>query len=75
MFITIQNDDSKFQYDTNNIKDEKQRIAANAIVHKVANLEVINEALNIASQAHRVALDKLLSECDEAKVEQPDSKA
>ena len=59
-------------FETNDIDDEKKRNTAHTIIHKVANLEIINEALMFASKAHRSTLEGLLMGCEDAKIDPQD---
>ena len=69
MKVTIEkNEGDRLDYETNNISDDTKRLTANAIIHKVAALDIVTEALNFASQAHRASLDKLLTDCKESQV-------
>ena len=70
MIITVKKDDGELVYDVNKIKDEGKQNEARVIISKVGSLEVILEALTFASATHRANLEKLLDECDEAKVEE-----
>ena len=71
MIITIRNEDVETIFDINNIADEQVKQEATVIVQKVGNLQVIIEALDFASRAHRSGLEELLKGCDEAKLEEP----
>ena len=70
MIITVKKDDGELVYDVNKIEDEGKQNEARVIISKVGSLEVILEALTFASATHRANLEKLLDECDEAKVEE-----
>ena len=70
MIITVKKDDGELVYDVNKIEDEGKQNEARVIISKVGSLEVILEALTFASATHRTNLEKLLDECDEAKVEE-----
>ena len=69
MIISIANEDGTTSYDVNNISDDAVKQEASVIVQKVGNLQVIIEALDFASRAHRGNLETLLLERDEAIVE------
>ena len=69
MIISINNDDGTTSYDVNNISDDGVKQEATVIVQKVGNLQVIIEALDFASRAHRGNLETLLLGRDEAIVE------
>ena len=69
MIITIKNDKGETTYDVNNIKDEAKQGEARVIVQKVGTLEVIIEALSFTTATHRVNLEKLLGDSEEAIVE------
>ena len=66
MIITINNDDGTTSYDVNNINDDGVKQEATVIVQKVGNLQVLIEALDFASRAHRGNLEELLKGRDEA---------
>tara|TARA_B100001939_G_scaffold6498_1_gene6029 strand:- start:2214 stop:2462 length:249 start_codon:yes stop_codon:yes gene_type:complete len=69
MVITIRNDEGvETNFDINLIGDEQKKQEATVIVQKVGNLQVTIEALDFASRTHRANLEKLLLECDEAKL-------
>ena len=69
MKVTIEkNEGDRLNYDTDNISDNTKRLTANTIIHKVAALDIVTEALNFASQAHRASLDKLLLDCEESQI-------
>jgi len=69
MIISINNDDGTTSYDVNNISDDGVKQEATVIVQKVGNLQIIIEALDFASRAHRGNLESLLVEREEAIVE------
>jgi len=69
MIVSITNDDQTTAFDITAIADEQVKQEATVIVQKVGNLQVIIEALDFASRAHRSGLEELLKECDEAIVE------
>ena len=69
MIISINNDDGTTSYDVNNISDDGVKQEATVIVQKVGNLQIIIEALDFASRAHRGNLEALLVGRDEAIVE------
>jgi len=69
MIISIANEDGTTSYDVNNISDDAVKQEASVIVQKVGNLQVIVEALDFASRAHRGNLEALLVEREEAIVE------
>jgi len=71
MIITISNEDVETIFDINNIADEQVKQEATVIVQKVGNLQVIIEALDFASRAHRSGLEELLKGCDEAQIKEP----
>ena len=69
MIITIKNEEGEISYDVNNIKDEGKQGEARVIIQKVGTLEVITEALSFTTATHRVNLEKLLGDSEEAIVE------
>jgi len=69
MIITITNEDVVTNFDVNNISDDGVKQEATVIVQKVGNLQIIIEALDFASRAHRGNLEALLVGRDEAIVE------
>ena len=69
MIITIQNDEGVTSYDVNQIEDEQIKNNARITINKVSTLEVLLEALNFASSAHRGNLETLLKDTPEAVVE------
>ena len=69
MIITIKNEEGETNFDINNITDDVVKQEATVIVQKVGNLQVIIEALDFASRAHRGNLEDLLKSRDEAVVE------
>jgi len=69
MIVSITNDDQTTAFDITAIADEQVKQEATVIVQKVGNLQVIIEALDFASRAHRSGLEELLKGCDEAIVE------
>jgi hypothetical protein len=66
MIITIKNEEGETNFDINNISDDVVKQEATVIVQKVGNLQVIIEALDFASRAHRGNLEELLKGRDEA---------
>ena len=66
MIITIKNKEGETNFDINNISDDVVKQEATVIVQKVGNLQVIIEALDFASRAHRGNLEELLKSRDEA---------
>ena len=71
MIISIINKEGKeIAFNIDNINDDNKKKAANAIVRKVATLEILNEALSITNHTHRLTLENLLMDCDEAKIEE-----
>ena len=68
MIITITNEDVVTNFDVNNISDDTVKQEATVIVQKVGNLQIIIEALDFASRAHRGNLEDLLKSRDEAIV-------
>ena len=66
MIITIKNKEGETNFDINNISDDGVKQEATVIVQKVGNLQVIIEALDFASRAHRGNLEELLKSRDEA---------
>ena len=69
MITTMKNDKGETAYDVNNIKDEAKQGEARVIIQKVGTLEVITEALSFTTATHRVNLEKLLGDSEEAIVE------
>ena len=69
MIITIKNEEGETNFDINNITDDGVKQEATLMVQKVGTLQVIIEALDFASRAHRGNLEALLKERDEAVVE------
>ena len=69
MIISIQNDEGVTSYDVNQIEDEQIKNNARVTISKVGTLDVILEALNFASTAHRGNLETLLKDTPEAVVE------
>ena len=69
MIITINNDDGNTSFDVNNISDDTVKQESTVIVQKVGTLQVVIEALDFASRTHRVNLEELLKDRDEAIVE------
>lgn len=69
MIINIKTSEEEVVFETNNIDDEKKRNTAHAIIHKVASLEIINEALVYANRVHRSTLEDLLMGCEDAKID------
>ena len=70
MIVSIKNDDGVTSYDVAKIEDEQARANANVTISKVSQLEVVMEALNFASAAHRGNLEKLFADTPEALFEQ-----
>ena len=66
MIITITNDSGETLYDVNKIKDDNKKQEATIIINKAGQLQVIVEALDFAARTHRINLEKLLEECEEA---------
>jgi hypothetical protein len=66
MIITIKNEEGETNFDINNISDDAVKQEATVVVQKVGNLQVIIEALDFASRAHRGNLEELLKSRDEA---------
>ena len=66
MIITIKNEEGETNFDINNISDDVVKQEAIVIVQKVGNLQVLIEALDFASRAHRGNLEELLKGRDEA---------
>jgi hypothetical protein len=66
MIITIKNEEGETNFDINNISDDGVKQEATVIVQKVGNLQVIIEALDFASRAHRGNLEALLKDREEA---------
>ena len=66
MIITIKNEEGETNFDINNISDDAVKQEATVVVQKVGNLQVIIEALDFASRAHRGNLEELLKGRDEA---------
>jgi hypothetical protein len=66
MIITIKNEEGETNFDINNISDDVVKQEATVIVQKVGNLQVLIEALDFASRAHRGNLEELLKGRDEA---------
>jgi hypothetical protein len=66
MIITIKNEEGETNFDINNITDDGVKQEATVIVQKVGNLQVIIEALDFASRAHRGNLEALLKDREEA---------
>ena len=56
-------------FETNNIDSIDTKNKVHVIIQKVANLEIINEALTFAGQVHRTALEELLKDCSDAKID------
>ena len=69
MIITIKNKEGETNFDINNISDDVVKQEAIVIVQKVGNLQVIIEALDFASRAHRGNLEALLKDREEAIIE------
>ena len=69
MIITIKNEEGETNFDINNISDDGVKQEATVIVQKVGNLQVIIEALDFASRAHRGNLEALLKDREEAIIE------
>jgi len=72
MIINIKTSEGEVVFETNEIDDDKKRNTAHAIIHKVANLEILNEALMYARNAHRSTLEGLLMGCEDAKIDPQD---
>ena len=66
MIITIKNKEGETNFDINNISDDVVKQEATVTVQKVGTLQVIIEALDFASRAHRGNLEELLKSRDEA---------
>jgi hypothetical protein len=62
------NEPDTFVYETTKIEDEKKQTVVNTLVSKVGTIEVLIEALSIASQVQRNSLENALQECEEAVV-------
>jgi hypothetical protein len=70
MIINIKNKEEEVTvFQTDNILDEDKKNLAHSIIAKVANLEILNEALVFASSTHRATLEELLVSCDYADSE------
>ena len=69
MIISIKNDEGITSYDVNKIENEELQNNARITINKVGTLEVLLEALNFASSAHRGNLETLLKDNPEAVVE------
>jgi hypothetical protein len=69
MIISIKNDEGVTSYDVNKIENEELQNNARVTINKVGQLEVLLEALNFASSAHRGNLESLLKDTPEAVVE------
>ena len=69
MIITIKNEEGETNFDINNISDDAVKQEATVVVQKVGNLQVLIEALDFASRAHRGNLEALLKYREEAIVE------
>jgi len=69
MIISIKNDKGVTSYDVNKIENEELQNNARITINKVGQLEVLLEALNFASSAHRGNLESLLKDTPEAVVE------
>lgn len=69
MIITIKNEEGETNFDINNISDDAVKQEATVVVQKVGNLQVLIEALDFASRAHRGNLEALLKDREEAIVE------
>ena len=69
MVITIKNEEGETNFDIDNITDDGVKKEATIIVQKVGNLQVIIEALDFASRAHRGNLEELLKGREEAIIE------
>jgi hypothetical protein len=68
MIISIKNDEGITSYDVNKIENEELQNNARITINKVGQLEVLLEALNFASTAHRGNLESLLKDTPEAVV-------
>ena len=69
MIISIKNDEGITSYDVNKIENEELQNNARITINKVGQLEVLLEALNFASSAHRGNLESILKDTHEAVVE------
>ena len=69
MIISIKNDEGITSYDVTKIEKEELQNNARITINKVGQLEVLLEALNFASSAHRGNLESLLKDTPEAVVE------
>lgn len=69
MIISIKNDEGVTSYDVNQIENKELQNNARITINKVGTLEVLLEALNFASSAHRGNLETLLKDTPEAVVE------
>ena len=69
MIIGINTKEGEDTFETNNIDDINTKNKVHIIIQKVANLEIINEALTFAGQVHRTALEELLKDCSDAKID------
>jgi len=69
MIISIKNDEGVTSYDVNKIENEELQNNDRVTINKVGQLEVLLEALNFASSAHRGNLESLLKDTPEAVVE------
>jgi hypothetical protein len=58
MIITIKNEEGETNFDINKISDDGVKQEATVVVQKVGNLQVIIEALDFASRAHRGNLEE-----------------
>tara|TARA_R110000824_G_scaffold385252_1_gene579446 strand:+ start:612 stop:833 length:222 start_codon:yes stop_codon:yes gene_type:complete len=70
MIVNITTKEGEQGFETNNIGDVQKRNVAHTIIQKVANLEILYEALSFANQAHRATLEDLLMGCEDAKMEE-----
>jgi hypothetical protein len=66
MIITIKNEEGETNFDINNITDDGVKQEVTLMVQKVGTLQVIIEALDFASRAHRGNLEALLKDREEA---------
>ena len=69
MIISINTKEGETTFETNNIDSIDTKNKVHVIIQKVANIEIINEALTFAGQVHRTALEELLKDCSDAKID------
>ena len=69
MIVSINTKEGETTFETNNIDSIDTKNKVHVIIQKVANLEFINEALTFAGQVHRTALEELLKDCSDAKID------